>query len=208
MRKAEKPVRLAADRFDDAVTAFCDAFRDYAVMRYVIGAAGDHYDEHLRLLVGYFTAARFLRGYPVLGIEADDGRILAAANINPPHSVPAPPELTKKYEALCAALGEAAIARYQAFAAACDPFEPAEPHYHLGMIGVIRAAQGQGHARQLLEAVHALSRDEPASSGVSLTTETPRNLPFYEHFGYRVLGRGETPDGGLVTWTLYRADDS
>ena len=51
-----------------------------------------------------------------------------------------------------------------------------------------------------------MSREAPESQGVSLTTETPRNLPFYEHFGYRIIGRGETPDGGLVTWTLYRTD--
>jgi len=204
---AQIPVRLSADRFEDVVTAFSDAFRDYAVMRYVIGEAGDEYDERLRSLVGYFTASRFLRGYPVLGIESNDGRILAAANINPPHGVAAPPELTKTYEALAAGLGDAAIARYQAFMAAAEPLEPDEPHYYLGMLGVVRDAQGRGYARRLLEAVHAMSRAAPESRGVSLTTETPKNLSFYEHFGYRILGRGETPDGGLVTWTLYRTDE-
>jgi GNAT superfamily N-acetyltransferase len=200
------PIRLSADRFDDTVSAFCDAFYDYAVMRYVIGDVGDRYDDRLRALIGYFTASRFSRNYPVLGLESADGRLVAAANINPPHGAPAPASLKATFQRLGATLGEAAMRRYDAFVDAFKPFEPDEPHVHLGMIGVIREAQGQGHARTLLEAVHAMSRAYPKSSGVSLTTETPKNLPFYEHFGYRILGRGETPDGGLVTWTLFRAD--
>ena len=201
------PIRLSKDRFDETVSAFCNAFYDYAVMRYVIGDAGDAYDPHLRGLIGYFTQRRFARDHPVLGIQSADGRLIAAANIDPPHAAPRPASLETAYEKLCATLGETAMRRYDAFVAACAPFEPEEPHVHLGMIGVVREAQGQGHARTLLEAVHAMSRADPESSGVSLTTETPKNLPFYEHFGYRVLGRGETPDGGLVTWTLFRADE-
>jgi len=199
--------RWAAERLGEIVGGFCNAFYDYPVMRYVIGDAGVQYDAMLRRLIGYFTHSRFSRGYPVIGIEDAGGELVAAANINPPRAVPAPASLQRLYEELCEALGAAAIARYEAFAAACSPFEPDAPHYHLGMLGVVREQQGLGHARRLLEAVHEMSRVDSDSSGVSLTTETPRNLPFYEHFGYRVLGHGETPDGGLTTWTLFRSDD-
>lgn len=200
------PIRLSAERFDEVVAAFCDAFGDYPVMRYVIGEAGSDYDSRLEQLVGYFTEWRFCRAYPVLGIVSG-GRIVAAANVNPPHRVPAPPSLEAAYARLRETLGEAAIARYEAFARAGEPFELEGPHFHLGMIGVIREAQGRGHARRLLEAVHAMSAADRDSCGVSLTTEAPRNLPFYEHFGYRIIGRGETPDGVLETWTLFRPDD-
>jgi len=199
-------IRLSPDRFEDTVSAFCEAFYDYPVMRYVIGEAGSRYDGLLRQLIGYFTESRFSRQYPVLGIESDSGRIVAAANINPPRSLPSPPSLELTFENLRDNLGEKAMARYEAFAEACDPFEPEEQHFHLGMIGVIQAEQGRGHAGQLLDALHEMSRADPESNGVSLTTETPRNLPFYERFGYRILGRGETPDGGLETWTLFRPD--
>lgn len=202
-----KLVRLTPDRFDDTVAAFGDAFRDYPVMRYVVGDVDDRYDELLSQLVGHFTEARFCRAYPVLGIESGGGKIVAAANINPPGGLAAPPSLRRAYEELRAALGDAAIERYEAFAEACTPFEPEGPHYHLGMIGVIHEEQGRGHARRLLEAVHEMSRAEPESSGVSLTTETPRNLSFYEHFGYRIVGHGRTLDGGLETWTLFRPDN-
>jgi GNAT superfamily N-acetyltransferase len=201
-------VPLTPERFDETVTAFCDAFRDYPVMRYVIGDRGDSYDDLLGQLIGYFTESRFARRYPVIGIESDDGRIVAAANINPPLGMPAPPSLQRTYRSLCNALGSEAIARYDAFAEACSPFEPEDPHFHLGMIGVVHDQQGRGYARRLLDAVHEMSSADSGSTGVSLTTETPRNLPFYEHFGYRILGRGETPDGLLETWTLFRADES
>lgn len=52
----------------------------------------------------------------------------------------------------------------------------AEAHHHLNMIGVRPDAQGQGHGRRLLESVHALAAADPASAGVSLTTEVEANV--------------------------------
>lgn len=203
MSDANEVIRLPPERFDEAVEALCDAFRDYPVMRYVLKDAGDDYFTHLTHLVGYFTASRFARGWPVLGVERE-GRVVAVANINPPHSVPAPPELIQRYEEMCRVLGDKAIQRFHAFADACGPLEPDEPHYYLGMIGVRREAQGLGCARQLLDELHRLSANDPASSGVVLTTETQENLPFYEKFGYRVLGEARAEE--LRTWTLFRRD--
>jgi hypothetical protein len=45
---------------------------------------------------------------------------------------------------------------------------------------------------------------DPESAGVLLTTETPGNLPLYEHFGYRILGQARVDE--LTTWTLFRPD--
>jgi hypothetical protein len=51
--------------------------------------------------------------------------------------------------------------------------------------------------------VHALSRDDPESGGVSLSTENPRNVALYEHVGYVVRGHAiVSPE--LETWALYR----
>jgi len=52
-------------------------------------------------------------------------------------------------------------------------------------------------ARQELSATDALS------TGVSLSTELSRNLPLYEHFGYRVRGHARVGDT-LETWTRFR----
>lgn len=187
----------------EVVAVLCAAFVDYPVMRFVLRDAGPDYERRLESLVGYFTDQRFARGYPVLGVRSS-ARLVAAANVNPPGTVPAPPELIERYRRLKTELGEGAIARFDAFAAACAPFEPAEPHYYLGMIGVLPECRGHGHARRLLEALHALSARDESSTGVALTTESPDNLPLYERFGYGILGSAKVEE--LTTWTLFRPD--
>jgi GNAT superfamily N-acetyltransferase len=196
-------VHLGAESLDEATDALCDAFRDYPVMRFVLKDAGEDYTRRLRALVAFFTDSRLARGYPVLGLRRD-GRLLAAANVNPSHRRAAPRSLREHRDRLDATIGEAAVRRYEAFAASGDPFEPAEPHVHLGMIGVRREAQGQGLARVLLERVHALSAADPESVGVTLTTEMPGNVALYEHFGYTVRGHARLDE--LESWSMFRPD--
>ena len=42
-----------------------------------------------------------------------------------------------------------------------------------------------------------------ASSGVTLTTEDPRNLGLYSKFGYQLLGNSRV-DQELESWSFYR----
>jgi GNAT superfamily N-acetyltransferase len=191
------------ERHDDVVDALCDAFHDYPVMRFVLTDSGEHYVARLRRLVGYLTMSRFCRGCPVLGVEGK-GRLVAAANVNPPTPTPTPDTLLQLYRDLAAEIGTEAIRRFEAFGAICEPLLPDVPHYYLGMIGVRPGEQGHGYARLLLDALHGMSERDASSRGVVLTTETPDNLPFYEHFGYRVLGEGRTEE--LRSWTLFRPD--
>ena len=72
------------------------------------------------------------------------------------------------------------------------------------MLGVRRHFQGKGYMRPLLEAVHELSRLDPESSGVGLTTEARSNLPLYEHFGYVRIGHARVEE--LETWGFFRPD--
>jgi GNAT superfamily N-acetyltransferase len=196
-------VRVERERFDQVVDALCAAFQDYPVMRYVLKDAGVDFERRLPQLIAYLTESRFCRGYPVLGVE-DGERLAAAANVNPPRTLPPPDSLTARYATLRERIGADAIARFEAFGAACDGLEPDEPHYYLGMIGVRPEHQGRGLARLLLDELHAMSARDPESRGVVLTTETEANLPLYEHFGYRILGQGQADE--LVSWTLFRPD--
>jgi hypothetical protein len=44
------------------------------------------------------------------------------------------------------------------------------------------------------------------SQGVSLTTEEPRNVTFYQHLGYQIIGEGSiTPE--MRTWGFFRYND-
>jgi hypothetical protein len=51
----------------------------------------------------------------------------------------------------------------------------------------------------------AMSRDHPDSRGISLTTESAGNVPFYQRLGYRMVGHGRIGPG-LETWGFFRPD--
>jgi GNAT superfamily N-acetyltransferase len=198
------PARVTeVDDPDEVVDVFCEAFHDYPVMRFVLGRGRVDYDRDLRTLIGFFVMSRALRGEYLFGVRGERG-LAAAATVSRP-GTPSPPALAALREAVWAALGEEARTRYDAYGAACSPLEPTGPHLHLNMIGVRRGTQGGGRGRLLLDHVHALSREDPESGGVSLSTEDPRNVALYEHVGYVVRGHAVvSPE--LETWALYRPD--
>ena len=79
------------------------------------------------------------------------------------------------------------------------------PHVHLNMIGVRTGHQGKGLSRALLDAVHRISTETEGSQGVTLTTETAANVPFYEYMGYEVIDHARIAPG-LETWAMFRRD--
>ena len=62
--------------------------------------------------------------------------------------------------------------------------DPAEPHVHLGPIGVSPDAQGRGIGRQLMDR-YRQHLDETSAAGY-LETDRPGNVTFYEKFGFEV----------------------
>lgn len=183
----------------DVVAAFCSAFRDYPVMRYVLAGSADGYDAHLTQLIGYYVDSRLLRDWPVIGIRVQ-GEIVAVAMGNEPVAKPALDELKRAYVRLREVLGKDAFGRMDAFETVSDRIEPKYPHYFLGMIGVKPAFQGQGHAAALIEEFRSLSAADRHSQAVVLSTEDPNNLPFYQKMGFRIVADAEV--GELHTWCL------
>ncbi|MGE0159406.1 MAG: GNAT family N-acetyltransferase [Gemmatimonadales bacterium] len=189
---------------EEVVDVLFEAFHDYPVMRFVLGPGRADYGRDLRTLIGFFVMSRALRSEHLLGVRGAGGGLEAAAIVSRP-GAPAPPALSALREAVWSGLGDGARRRYEAFTAACTPFLPEGPHLHLNMIGVRQAVKGRGRGRMLLDHVHALSRDDSESDGVSLSTENPANVRIYEHVGYVVTGHAVvSPD--LETWALYRPD--
>jgi len=194
------PLGLEAEA--DVAGVLCDAFSDYPVMRFVLGA-GDDYDERLRRLVGFFVARRLRQGGPGLGV-IESGCLVAAAVLTRPLEPDLPAEVAAMRDELWRALGDAARARYETYAAEMRAFAIDRPHHHLNMIGVRRSHQGRGLARPILEAMQRMAEDDPGSAGVSLTTELANNVALYERFGYVVTGRTRvSPD--LESWGMFLA---
>jgi GNAT superfamily N-acetyltransferase len=205
MASPHRVLRLTPERLDEAVEVLSSAFTGYPAMRYILDPAPCGQGVGLRHLFGYFTDSRMSRGWPVLGVDLD-GALAGAANVTPPGPASEIPALIERFEALCLALGPAAVERFRTFAEACNEMEPNEPHYYLGSIGVRPGFQGRGVGRALIEAVHELSRRDPASDGVALSTESPDNVALYEHLGYSVVA--ERRLDWLHTWTMFRPDQS
>lgn len=194
-------VTLPPARADEIVSLFCEAFRNYPVMRHVLGPDG--YDERLPVLIGLFVAARALRGEPMFGIEDAEGRLVGAATTSRPGDAPPPEPFVALRESVWARLGAAPRQRYEAYGAVADRFRVAEPHLHLNMIGVRPSHAGRGLSRPLLDAVHALVDRDPVATGVTLSTESGPNVAYYRHVGYRVLGHAPVGDD-LETWGFFR----
>jgi predicted GNAT family N-acyltransferase len=74
------------------------------------------------------------------------------------------------------------------------------------MIGVANGHRGKGYARLIINRIIEASAKDPESNGVLLTTEHEANLTYYASIGFETLGETITDDGGLRSWTLFRAD--
>lgn len=177
-----------------------EAFRDYPVMRHVIGDEPD-YDARLRRLVGFFVARRLRQGGPGFGV-IEGGDVVAAAVLTRPVEPEMPPEVADLRDELWAELGEPARRRYDGYAAATRAFFDERPHHHLNMIGVRDAHRGRGLARPILTAMRELAARDPGSAGVSLTTEVPANVRLYEHFGYTVTAHVQIAPG-FESWGMF-----
>jgi GNAT superfamily N-acetyltransferase len=197
-------LKLGEEHVPEVTHVLCEAFHDYPVMRHVLGEHHGDFDQRLSTLVGFFVMARVLRDEELLGIM-DSADLAAAALVSYPGRRESPPDLAVLRDKVWDELGRETRSRYEAFATACAPFEVPTRHIHLNMIGVSRGARGSGLGRLLMDHIHEMSRRDPTSKGVTLTTEDPSNVPLYEHFGYEVVGHA-TVAPGLETWGFFRPD--
>jgi GNAT superfamily N-acetyltransferase len=194
-------LEIRGQRGDEIVDVLCDAFRDYPVMRYVLDDTGAGYDGRLRRLIGLFVSSRILSAQPIYAVE-EAGGLIAVATTTPPGAPHRPPEFQAIRDAAWAELGADALARYETLVAAWERVPFPEPHLHLNMLGTRRTHAGRGLGRRLLETVQETARRLDVR-GVSLSTEDPRNVPLYEHCGYRVTHHVRVTDA-LETWLLFR----
>ena len=75
-------------------------------------------------------------------------------------------------------------------------------HLYLQMLGVDPQYQGQGYAGKLLKPV--LARMDRESLPCYLETQEGKNVPLYEHFGFRVIEEFTIPDTTFRNWAMLR----
>jgi ribosomal protein S18 acetylase RimI-like enzyme len=81
-----------------------------------------------------------------------------------------------------------------------EQVHPSEPHYYLPCVGVDPACQGSGFGSVIL--AHLALKADQDGVGCYLENADPRNLPFYQRFGFQVVLEKEVI--GLPSWFMWR----
>ena len=74
---------------------------------------------------------------------------------------------------------------------------PHEPHWYLPVIAADPKWIGQGLGALLMK--HALRRCDEQGSVAYLKSSNPRNIPFYERHGFRIIGRIQSGSSPTLT---------
>jgi GNAT superfamily N-acetyltransferase len=191
--------RLTRENKLEVVNTLMAAFYDYPVMRFVLKTKGAEYDEQVTALIAFFCEARLAKEGLVMGIR-NENRLIAVGLVD--EAVQKPwHEWEAEHLRLKEAIGDEAYSRLELYETLSSRAEPQEPHYFVGMLGVLPEHQGEGHARKILDAVKDLSIQDQRSAGVCLSTERLENVSLYEHFGYRVIA--EVKIDQMQSWCMF-----
>lgn len=78
----------------------------------------------------------------------------------------------------------------------------ASPHWYLYLLGVDPAFRGKGYASKLVKAM--LSRTDRENLACYLDNTNEKNLPMYQHYGFRVIEEYEIPRTGVKIWAMLK----
>ena len=79
---------------------------------------------------------------------------------------------------------------------------PSEPHYYLAFVGVAPNRQRHGIGTAIME--ESLARVDKAGAPAYLENSNPRNLPFYQRLGFRVIKEVRAGDDGPPLFAMWR----
>jgi GNAT superfamily N-acetyltransferase len=186
--------KYSAGRLEDCVSLLADAFVDNPLHLSAFGAG--RMDQNRRFfrigLRHMFVGQSFM--------ALDDDAVRGYIHFNPwPDCLPEPEEIPLVMATLLKPLGEAIPQVIRWFSRWCH-LDPAEPHVHLGPIGVAPAAQGKGVGTALMQRyIEHLEQERIAGY---LETDRPENVEFYKKFGFAL--RHEEELIGTPTWYMWR----
>jgi ribosomal protein S18 acetylase RimI-like enzyme len=84
-----------------------------------------------------------------------------------------------------------------------DANHPEEPHWYLAVIGSDPSVRGQGFGKAVMQP--RLDRCDADYCPAYLESSKEENVPYYERFGFRVIGEITLPNGGPTLWKMWRA---
>jgi GNAT superfamily N-acetyltransferase len=186
--------RAGPDRLGALAAVLGRAFVTEPMMRWPLGE-GEHGDIEDRLIRAF---EYFLEHVIEVGMvwEAGDG---AGATVwIPPDGMDAWEEAQRRDSRVYTLTEDGG--RWDAFWEWIESKIPEGPLWHLDSLAVEPGMQGHGIGSALIE--FGLNGPRAEETGVFLETGTPRNVPLYEQFGFRVVEDADAPGGGPHIWFM------
>jgi GNAT superfamily N-acetyltransferase len=194
---------LVREDIDAAASMLARAFENDPLMKTFFSDAPIPEDVARQELFRFSCLVRYELGWPLVGL-VEDGRICGAACISFPERPEWPALLDHAYEELKSRLGTMSVKRLETYGRLVDDHRPDQSHHFLAVLGVDPRNQGRGLGRLLLEDVQRRAAIHPTSVGVALDTENPKNLPFYQYFGYELTA--ESTLNSTKIWHFFRSN--
>lgn len=155
-------------------------------------------------LATYFGTSTRVHHLSGGGVEvADDGSTVGAAALwDPPnHWKQSMWSQLRMAPALFRSFGFR-IAKGRAISDLLDANHPEEPHWYLAVIGSDPSVRGRGFGQAVMQP--RLDRCDAEYCPAYLESSKEENVPYYERFGFRVIGEITLPDGGPTLWRMWR----
>jgi ribosomal protein S18 acetylase RimI-like enzyme len=157
------------------------------------------------LLVDFAAELRVCirRGYPLQ--LKQEGKVIAVAVIYPPGTYPLP--AWEGWLLLAKSIlgnGFYDIRSWICWLDEVDKHHPTEPHYYLEYVGVDPEHQGRAVGSTLLR--HLVVKGDEEGVGCYLENADPRNTPFYQRLGFRIVAEKEII--GMPAWFMWRPPGS
>lgn len=159
-------------------------------------------ERRIRALAVDFAAELLFsltKGYPI-HIE-EDRQVVAAAIIYPPGSYPLS-QFAQWTILVKSVLGNGwyDLRSWMKWLDEAGKLHPTQPHFYLPCIGVDPACQGKRLGSAIM--AHLAAKADQAGVGCYLENANPRNLPFYQRFGFEILNEIEIL--GFANWFMWR----
>ena len=144
--------------------------------------------------------AALLGEYAAFGFVLEAGDGVGVAAWIPPSADAGLEHADAATRPVIAELTDDAGVRYDRFWNWLESSLPPEPHWFLDMVGVEPTRQGEGIGAALVR--HGIDRARTDGVPAFLETGKPRNVPYYERFGFQVARDVDAPDGGPHIWFM------
>lgn len=202
-------MELVEARFSDiptAVDCLVQAFAHDELVQYFFPGEPDSRMAGTREFFTILMTVRVELGMPAI-ILKDDGMIVGAVmgyDTNRPEWSKAQSDRWDAFTGSRGGLSE----RLDTYTQVAKRFEPREPHFYLGVLGVHPDRQGMGAGRILVDAYCRHSDADPSSTGTYLETVGEKNVRFYKRCGFDVAGSAMMDDGVMLHCLFRRKQEA